>query len=148
MQGDKAVKLKARLGVPDLQDLAPGVFAALDRPFVAVVVLHRRRRIATAVQFTDRVEERGATEPRLVAVEDNHTVQLEVQHLAESVVLDYLSQDSLGKERQRFAARERHVVLSRSEEHTSELQSLMRISYAVFCLKKNNTLPKYHTHSK
>src|SRR3546814_2537260 len=28
---------------------------------------------------------------------------------------------------------------SRSEEHTSELQSLMRTSYAVFCLKKNNT---------
>src|SRR3546814_3453267 len=27
---------------------------------------------------------------------------------------------------------------ARSEEHTSELQSLMRISYAVFCLKKNN----------
>src|SRR3546814_5179324 len=29
--------------------------------------------------------------------------------------------------------------LFRSEEHTSELQSLMRISYAVFCLKKKNT---------
>src|SRR3546814_5724074 len=29
-----------------------------------------------------------------------------------------------------------HVADSRSEEHTSELQSLMRISYAVFCLKK------------
>src|SRR3546814_4643981 len=29
--------------------------------------------------------------------------------------------------------------LRRSEEHTSELQSLMRISYAVFCLKKNKT---------
>src|SRR3546814_3471616 len=29
---------------------------------------------------------------------------------------------------------------SRSEEHTSELQSLMRISYAVFCLKKKNKL--------
>src|SRR3546814_10289452 len=28
-------------------------------------------------------------------------------------------------------------VVTRSEEHTSELQSLMRISYAVFCLKKN-----------
>src|SRR3546814_3106873 len=28
----------------------------------------------------------------------------------------------------------------RSEEHTSELQSLMRISYAVFCLKKKNTI--------
>src|SRR3546814_2440351 len=30
------------------------------------------------------------------------------------------------------------VRLERSEEHTSELQSLMRISYAVFCLKKKN----------
>src|SRR3546814_7011718 len=29
------------------------------------------------------------------------------------------------------------VLIERSEEHTSELQSLMRISYAVFCLKKN-----------
>src|SRR3546814_6485912 len=32
------------------------------------------------------------------------------------------------------------VTATRSEEHTSELQSLMRISYAVFCLKKKNTL--------
>src|SRR3546814_10331101 len=31
------------------------------------------------------------------------------------------------------------AIGSRSEEHTSELQSLMRISYAVFCLKKKNT---------
>src|SRR3546814_7054489 len=30
----------------------------------------------------------------------------------------------------------KHPALTRSEEHTSELQSLMRISYAVFCLKK------------
>src|SRR3546814_2180412 len=45
---------------------------------------------------------------------------------------------------------------ARSEEHTSELQSLMRISYAVFCLKKkknkknsnnNNTNPNTHKHS-
>src|SRR3546814_6191973 len=31
------------------------------------------------------------------------------------------------------------LAFPRSEEHTSELQSLMRISYAVFCLKKKNT---------
>src|SRR3546814_10622043 len=43
-------------------------------------------------------------------------------------------------------------TLARSEEHTSELQSLMRISYAVFCLKKkthkkiHNTKTKEHTH--
>src|SRR3546814_2113305 len=43
----------------------------------------------------------------------------------------------------------------RSEEHTSELQSLMRISYAVFCLKKKKetqinetTRNKKHTHNK
>src|SRR3546814_9069968 len=32
----------------------------------------------------------------------------------------------------------RRVFSGRSEEHTSELQSLMRISYAVFCMKKTN----------
>src|SRR3546814_5597248 len=35
---------------------------------------------------------------------------------------------------------------TRSEEHTSELQSLMRISYAVFCLKKKNTKAHIKTH--
>src|SRR3546814_2280972 len=35
-------------------------------------------------------------------------------------------------------ARNGYGLLVRSEEHTSELQSLMRISYAVFCLKKKN----------
>src|SRR3546814_4463029 len=34
------------------------------------------------------------------------------------------------------------LALSRSEEHTSELQSLMRISYAVFCLKKKTKTPR------
>src|SRR3546814_3759234 len=42
------------------------------------------------------------------------------------------------RRQQRTARRER------SEEHTSELQSLMRISYAVFCLKKKNYIK--HTH--
>src|SRR3546814_1097068 len=39
------------------------------------------------------------------------------------------------------------VIADRSEEHTSELQSLMRISYAVFCLKKkkNTAENNYHT---
>src|SRR3546814_1210883 len=38
------------------------------------------------------------------------------------------------------------AVMSRSEEHTSELQSLMRISYAVFCLKQKN-YTTYLTHA-
>src|SRR3546814_9733918 len=38
------------------------------------------------------------------------------------------------------------VTLFRSEEHTSELQSLMRISYAVFCLKKKKETPLERIH--
>src|SRR3546814_5352382 len=36
------------------------------------------------------------------------------------------------------------LAAARSEEHTSELQSLMRISYAVFCLKKKKTDKQIH----
>src|SRR3546814_2834257 len=46
--------------------------------------------------------------------------------------------------RERIAELER---LARSEEHTSELQSLMRISYAVFCLKKKKKIPQ-NNHSE
>src|SRR3546814_5427263 len=40
---------------------------------------------------------------------------------------------------------DRALRQQRSEEHTSELQSLMRISYAVFCLKKKNKDTNDHT---
>src|SRR3546814_5658392 len=47
----------------------------------------------------------------------------------------------------RRAARGHQVLTSvRSEEHTSELQSLMRISYAVFCLKKKKNTQHKSTH--
>src|SRR3546814_4270251 len=47
----------------------------------------------------------------------------------------------VAQRRQQFA---RGDVEARSEEHTSELQSLMRISYAVFCLKKKMNTTKPH----
>src|SRR3546814_5482899 len=43
--------------------------------------------------------------------------------------------------RQRLRSDRCGIGEQRSEEHTSELQSLMRISYAVFCLKKQKTKP-------
>src|SRR3546814_1878364 len=43
----------------------------------------------------------------------------------------------LGQDPYHGAGQAHGLCFSRSEEHTSELQSLMRISYAVFCLKKN-----------
>src|SRR3546814_10547622 len=68
-----------------------------------------------------------------------------------------LAADPLGQENYRFAQQEQFIRredrIFRSEEHTSELQSLMRISYAVFCLKKktSHTMDKYqlpsHIHS-
>src|SRR3546814_10627440 len=52
-----------------------------------------------------------------------------------------IAADGVGAELQSLAEHGvlRQLADSRSEEHTSELQSLMRISYAVFCLKKKNT---------
>src|SRR3546814_4458179 len=43
----------------------------------------------------------------------------------------------------RFAVFASGLAFTRSEEHTSELQSLMRISYAVFCLKKKTNKHNY-----
>src|SRR3546814_2294698 len=55
--------------------------------------------------------------------------------------------------RPRHGARGRKAAVreddaGRSEEHTSELQSLMRISYAVFCLKKKKIRKSKHTSNK
>src|SRR3546814_6307189 len=50
-----------------------------------------------------------------------------------------------GAGRGRVSRHYRHQSRHRSEEHTSELQSLMRHSYAVFCLKKKNTNTKQTT---
>src|SRR3546814_3933834 len=47
-----------------------------------------------------------------------------------------------------YAALPRHGGRPRSEEHTSELQSLMRISYAVFCLKKKKQHTKHYIRNK
>src|SRR3546814_10798698 len=46
------------------------------------------------------------------------------------------------------AIQERNDLAQRSEEHTSELQSLMRISYAVFCLKKKKPLQPTNDHER
>src|SRR3546814_9446154 len=55
------------------------------------------------------------------------TPQYEAAPFSQGFINGYLTMDTLG-------------ALVRSEEHTSELQSLMRISYAVFCLKKKKNI--------
>src|SRR3546814_7991999 len=55
--------------------------------------------------------------------------------------------DILGAEQYRYRERKYRLRMPqpRSEEHTSELQSLMRISYAVFCLKKKTSSKNFTT---
>src|SRR3546814_3469462 len=53
--------------------------------------------------------------------------------------------DEIGAQSEETTAGHQHER-DRSEEHTSELQSLMRISYAVFCLKKKKKQKKKHAH--
>src|SRR3546814_9640212 len=59
-------------------------------------------------------------------------------------IADLACDETMGCQKQDRSGREVGGLQVRSEEHTSELQSLMRSSYAVFILKKkNHTLPKH-----
>src|SRR3546814_10440669 len=60
--------------------------------------------------------------------------QFQTDHLASLGTIEIPRDDYLA--RLASAAPRFRAICARSEEHTSELQSLMRISYAVFCLKK------------
>src|SRR3546814_6855233 len=93
----------------------------------------------------------GLFEQRARRREDDHRDRLvdqrdrAVLHLARRIAFGVDVADFLELERafegERIvgaAAEVEHIARGRSEKHTSELQSLMRISYAVFCLKKTN----------
>src|SRR3546814_2595399 len=71
--------------------------------------------------------------PLLLQVDADHQV-----HVSEHQLVDRLDQHGAAPPRRRRAPARLEQIQhqGRSEEHTSELQSLMRISYAVFCLKK------------
>src|SRR3546814_3461610 len=79
----------------------------------------------------------------------------EIERLDRRIIQIKIEESALGKEtdtasKDRLASLQSELAnLERSEEHTSELQSLMRISYAVFCLKNTTYRPKFTlTHSQ
>src|SRR3546814_10063481 len=93
--------------------------------------------LAADPTFCERFLREGKTLARL---SHPHTVTIhDIGNVGELyyMAMEYLPNGTL---KERIAA-----GLSRSEEHTSELQSLMRISYAVFCLKKKTTAHKTTT---
>src|SRR3546814_5844592 len=87
-----------------------------------------------------RVQVQRAREPVLEAAGRVRGLVLEVEADAGEAVELQPQQVGVGRARglaaQLFERVDGPVAQGRSEEHTSELQSLMRISYAVFCLKK------------
>src|SRR3546814_5678787 len=90
---------------------------------------------------SDAPVEKSGSHSQRAAFAAIHTLRhkaLEKLTLAIAKAVESASDDTLadivGSEDLRHA-----LVIASSEEHTSELQSLMRISYAVFCLKKKKT---------
>src|SRR3546814_4122617 len=81
------------------------------------------------------------------ALRDNAEAYLSIRDAADRKDLDQATVDRLHRQAgpQLREALRPFGYYNRSEEHTSELQSLMRISYAVFCLKKKNNHKINHT---
>src|SRR3546814_1281887 len=78
----------------------------------------------------------------------DHAARAELHRRALRTLVDEQFAAALANQRQRVVQYKRKdPFLARSEEHTSALQSLMRISYAVFCLKKKkNNYKQIRTH--
>src|SRR3546814_7490011 len=67
--------------------------------------------------------------------------------IVKRVIAPMIGRGLLSSDEDLWREQRRIVAASRSEEHTSELQSLMRISYAVFCLKKKTKIT-HHVENK
>src|SRR3546814_3840503 len=80
--------------------------------------------------------ERAAVAAPEVADPRDHLEHRLLQHVRRRIAV---AADAQGQGEHRALEAAVDLFEGRSEEHTSELQSLMRISYAVFCLKKKNT---------
>src|SRR3546814_3590080 len=85
-------------------------------------------------RITDIVPATGVDDDELMAI------AVAVERLSDHPLAEAIARDG-----EQFL--DEQPIPARSEEHTSELQSLMRISYAVFCLKKKRKKKKVKTHT-
>src|SRR3546814_6204944 len=114
-------QLAVRLRVDDLF----GILGQLERLVILLQIANAPRRLATENVLLDPVD--GAADQRTELVDRGAEAAAPVELIKQPAGLELLGQ------------------CGKSEEHTSELQSLMRISYAVFCLKKQTTQQKART---
>src|SRR3546814_1390531 len=104
---------------------------ALARIGILMVDVEQHRRIEDQLQASVRAERQRFTENRelLVSLRERQALSDRLFRIQRKISSRAPLQDVLDS-----------ITAGRSEEHTSELQSLMRISYAVFCLKKKKQL--------
>src|SRR3546814_7141526 len=115
-----------------LGDLAAPIHATRARPARRLALAQTDDQLLTQLthwQGIDRVVDRLATDVGISQVGYVHAAQLAGNLLGRQTLTQHM-----GHQFEALATRQQFS--HRSEEHTSELQSLMRISYAVFCLKK------------
>src|SRR3546814_7998602 len=112
---------------------------------VGVGLVPEDRRIIPGLTVEENLKLAQIVEPRGWTIERlfEHFPRLAERRKQEGVTLSGGEQQMLAVAR--TLARDVKLLL-RSEEHTSELQSLMRISYAVFCLKKKKYTNKINTY--
>src|SRR3546814_10746857 len=96
-------------------------------------LVERTRRVVRFTAFVDRI------------VEKANRILREAEELAE--MAQAAGKPLVGELRMSVIPTIAPFLLPRSEEHTSELQSLMRISYAVFCLKKKRNTMTVQQHN-
>src|SRR3546814_8711426 len=101
----------------------------------------------------DRRRSQGTPEPRIIGPEKPHLIASSLLTTAISTLRCLkmrLSITRLSASSNNFGSlvsSQSPISVSRSEEHTSELQSLMRISYAVYRLQKKNKYPQNKTNN-
>src|SRR3546814_6634655 len=78
-------------------------------------------------------------------VDRAHAQKVCDRFLSAGIPAEYIDMNTESHDRRKIQERLESGQTKRSEEHTSELQSLMRISYAVFCLKKKTKISKLTT---
>src|SRR3546814_1567040 len=103
-----------------------------QRPRLLRAIAHRRQGGVAGMHRRHQVMLRRLTESPEGEAGDRLDIDGEPQRTAHPRIVERLVVDLHLQQ----AGRRRADAMDRSEEHTSELQSLMRISYAVFCLKK------------
>src|SRR3546814_2606501 len=95
--------------------------------------------------LVDEMKDRGIDHLDVDPFVSSHSVEENDNGAIDAVAKEWVS---IAQQTRAAVSLTHHVRKPRSEEHTSELQSLMRISYAVFCLnkkKKTTDIKKHHT---